>query len=323
MDTSNIQKTLRISFIITVQNTDTEELKACLASITSLSLSDQERELIVVDNGKLDLTSASVIELLDHCIYLRLPQCSRSEMRNKALEITSGNYIQFIESADRLLTSPYEHCLDIIRFQKSDVVVYQTTSEETAKFTLSHTGPLTGTAFLKSDSYPISVCSILFHKDILIGQRFDTHITQGEEAEFIPRLLLKAEYIYTTTAQAYHSKMALGQGSFANDTPQPGASQGDIERIIERLQTLATTLPGNEQQALNRRIAYMSLQHLINLAKKHGKTKVLDEAIASLKRKRLYPLPELPGEKRYNALRFVLDHKISRNLLTFFLHRHS
>ena len=44
--------------------------------------------------------------------------------------MASGQYLQFIDADDYLLRTAYEHCLDIVRNQKPDIVMFDFTNEE-------------------------------------------------------------------------------------------------------------------------------------------------------------------------------------------------
>ena len=109
--TSDIQAPL-VSFIVTTYNLPLEYLKECLDSILQLTLSDKEREIILVDDGSDICPLNDLSEYLVHIIYLRQANQGVSVARNYGMMIAKGRYIQFVDGDDYLIQSAYEHCLE-------------------------------------------------------------------------------------------------------------------------------------------------------------------------------------------------------------------
>ena len=116
-----------ISFIIPYHNEPLNMLRQCLDSILSLSLSNDEREIIVVDDGSNYSPINDLRDIQDHIIYVRQKNGGLSHARNTGLRLATGEYVQFIDADDYLLRAPYEHCLDIMRYQEPDVVMFNQT----------------------------------------------------------------------------------------------------------------------------------------------------------------------------------------------------
>ena len=104
-----------ISFVIAYYNLPVEMLIQCIDSITALSLSREEREIIVVDDGS-DLSPLNdMTGQRDDIIYVRQQNGGLSSARNMGLALAKGQYIQLVDADDYLLQAPYEQCLDIVR----------------------------------------------------------------------------------------------------------------------------------------------------------------------------------------------------------------
>lgn len=84
--TSDIQAPL-VSFIVTTYNLPLEYLKECLDSILQLTLSDKEREIILVDDGSDICPLNDLPEYLVHIIYLRQANQGVSVARNYGMMI--------------------------------------------------------------------------------------------------------------------------------------------------------------------------------------------------------------------------------------------
>ena len=125
--TQDLQKRPLISFIVTTYNLQPELLAECLDSIIALSLSDLEREVILVDDGSDIPAIMQLADYQDNIIYIRQSNRGLSEARNAGMRIATGKYIQFVDGDDKLLPTPYEHCVDIARYNDPDVVMFNFT----------------------------------------------------------------------------------------------------------------------------------------------------------------------------------------------------
>ena len=104
-----------ISFILPYFNLPVAMLCECIDSILALSLSTSEREIIVIDDGS-EITPVEELKKYgDHIIYIRQKNLGLSEARNTGIQMARGQYLQFVDSDDLLIPSPYEHCIEIGR----------------------------------------------------------------------------------------------------------------------------------------------------------------------------------------------------------------
>lgn len=142
--TSDIQAPL-VSFIVTTYNLPVEYIKECLDSILQLSLSDKEREIILVDDGSDICQLNELSEYLTHIIYLRQPNQGVSVARNYGMMMAKGRFIQFVDGDDYLIQSAYEHCLDIVRYHQPDIVTFKFSKDNSAEATYELPIPVSGT----------------------------------------------------------------------------------------------------------------------------------------------------------------------------------
>ena len=125
-----------VSFIVTTYNLPTDMLAECLRSILSMSLSKEEREIILIDDGS-DLSPLDdLLDMRDDIIYLRQANRGLSVARNVGITLATGRYIQFVDGDDYLIRAPYEHCLDIVRYHDPDIVTFQPSEEATTEVPL-------------------------------------------------------------------------------------------------------------------------------------------------------------------------------------------
>ena len=108
-----------VSFIVTTYNLPVALLEECLNSILALSLTKDEREIILVDDGS-DTPPINQLPQKGELIFIRQDNQGLSVARNIGIERAQGEYIQFVDGDDYLLTVPYEHCLDLVRRDRSE-----------------------------------------------------------------------------------------------------------------------------------------------------------------------------------------------------------
>ena len=118
-----------ISFIITYYNLPTDMLVKCTDSILALPLGNDDREIILIDDGS-DTSPLDALDERNKLIkYIRQQNAGLSAARNKGIEAAQGDYIQFVDGDDMLLTEPYKLCLDTIRQDKPDMLMFKMTND--------------------------------------------------------------------------------------------------------------------------------------------------------------------------------------------------
>ena len=145
----------QISFIITTYNIDDEMLRSCIDSILRLSLSRDDREIILVDDGSDLPPLTSISDIIDEIIYIRQRNQGLSAARNRGLQIANGEYIQFVDGDDMLIQAPYEHCLDIARYHNPDMVIFDTSHSPTSEVAFEYNGPISGSEYMHSYFPPL------------------------------------------------------------------------------------------------------------------------------------------------------------------------
>ena len=102
-DLRKYDKTPLVSFIIPTFNTDPTMLRSCIDSIRNLSLSNDSREIIVIDDGSDTPAISTLLDISDDIIYVRQPNQGISRSRNRGIDMAKGKYIQLIDGDDYLL----------------------------------------------------------------------------------------------------------------------------------------------------------------------------------------------------------------------------
>lgn len=323
-----------VSFIITTYNLPVEMVEECLNSITNLSLAEDEREIILVDDGSEVSLEKHFCSDATECgktakhgggiIYVRQENQGLSMARNHGISLAKGQYIQFVDGDDYLLPSSYNHCLDIVRSKSPDMVLFEMTSNPRSLTLPSSVGEklrkeknMTGWEYMLNHNLHGSSCSYVFRSEVLGSLRFTSGILHEDE-EFTPLLMLRAGSVIKMAGVAYFYRMR--KGSITNKTDSEVHTQKslrDTEQILYRLQSKLLEYPETGQMALGRRIAQLTMDYLFRVATITHDTGSLNAAIDSLKARGLYPLPKKRYTTKYVLFRMLISSPVGRRALVF------
>lgn len=306
-----------VSFILTDYNLPTELLCECIDSILRLSLLPSEREIIIVDDGSDGSPMNDLLRYGDDIIYVRQKNGGVSTARNTGMAMAKGQYIQLIDGDDCLLQAPYEHCLDIVRHhQDADVVMFDFTHNEHEKQNAFGTPEkISGTSLMHTKNLRGSACCYLFRQAVRGQLSFTPGIEYGEDEEFTPQLLIRAETVYITDAKAYFYRERQTSAVHQQNEERTNKRLFDHMTVIKRLNVLADTRPYEERQALLRRVAQLTMDHIYNTIMTTRSAERLNETLEELKREALFPLPDKDYSTKYVWFRRMTNSRWGRKLL--------
>ena len=313
----NIQtpKTPLVSFIVTYYNIPIDMLRECIESIVNLSLKEEEREIILIDDGSDVVPLDELIDYRDQIIYLRHKNMGVSDARNKGIDICKGKYIQFVDADDCLIKSNYEQCLEKVKNNDPDMVLFRLSRDSVEVDSPEYFyGPVTGTDYMRHNNLCASACSYIFRKKLLVGLRFTSGILHEDE-EFSPQLILRADTVFSTDNCAYYYRERMGSRLNSNDPDNQKKKLDDAEYVIFELDHLAATLPSAERIALQRRVAQLSMDHIYNVIMSTHSEKILDEYLERLRKRGLFPLPDREYTLKYSYFRKMINTKLGKKIL--------
>jgi glycosyltransferase involved in cell wall biosynthesis len=192
-----------ISFILTYYNLPVEMLIECIESILALSLQADEREIIVVDDGSKIRCVNELTKYDDEITYIRQRNMGLSEARNTGIQMATGEYLQFVDADDQLIKTGYDACIGIARELHPEMVLFDFTKTKTQTSAFQHSPLQSGSHYMRHHNLHGTACGYLFQRAILGELRFTAGIFHEDE-EFTPLLLLRAETVCATNAQAYY-----------------------------------------------------------------------------------------------------------------------
>ena len=303
-----------ISFIIPIYNVPGEMFCKCIDSILALSLRGCEREIIVVDDGSKKNLIGEAAEFIDDIIYIRQKNGGVAAARNLGLRMASGRFIQFVDGDDMILPI-YEHVIDLLRFETTDLVMFDFANKCQNHIEYSDEGPFTGAELMRRSNIHGSAWGFVFESNILGSLRFTPGIAYGEDEEFTAQLLIRAERVFRTTAKAYFYRPR--PSSAIKDASIKGRLRRlhDTKSVILHLHSLKDSLTHVDRIAMKRRTAQLTMDYIYNIIVLTRSRRYLDRELDALRKHGLFPLPDLNCTTKYNWFRRLSNSKAGLAIL--------
>ncbi len=305
-----------VTFIVSYYNLPVQMLCKCIDSILALSLTAEEREVIVVDDGSYTSPMNGLMQYGNDIVYVRQKNAGLSAARNLGINMATGRYLQFVDGDDCLLPAAYNHCLDLLhKHDDADMVLFDFSTENDEVPTKYTDGqPISGTDYLRHHNIRGSACLCLFRQATLSQLRFTPDIYHEDE-EFTPQLLLRAERIYTTDARAYYYNRRPNSITSDTDEAKTQKRLDDLHSVILKLHTTADRLPQNDRLALQRRVAQLTMDLIYQTIIQTRSARQLDACIDRLRSEALFPLPDADYSQKYIWFRRLSGTKMGRTML--------
>ncbi len=317
MENKQQETTPLVSFIITNYNLPVKLLSECIDSVLALSLSPNEREIIVVDDGSDVSLLNDLMTYSDNIIYVRQKHSGVSVARNTGIQMANGQYLQFIDGDDYLIRTTYEHCLDIIRYNRDiDVVLFDFThSKRLQETTYNDSEKMKGADYMRNNNIHGSACCCLFRKSARGSLTFTPGIQYCEDEEFTPQLLLRADCICFTDAKAYYYRTHNASATHQINADSSRQRLDDMQKVILHLNNIADALPTDERTALQRRVAQLTMDYLYKIIILSCSKQELFTRIEALKSYGLFPLPNKKYTSKYYWFRKLTNSRAGLLLL--------
>lgn len=273
---------MKISFVIPYFNEPLDVLQNCVESILSLHLEEEEREIIVVDDGSRQSPISGLLKFGDRIILLSQENGGPGAARNNGTSRAVGDYIQYVDSDDTL-TSDYNLCIDVLRKEEPDVLMFN--SERRKRIVCR-----SGMEFMLHYNLRGAAWGIVFKKNALGGLRYDTGLINEDEL-FNALLVLNAGKVIDAPIKAYNYSFREDSRSHNMSPDKLARRLDDMETIIWRLRDVAHQSPGQKRTALERRVSQLTMDYLYTvLLQTHG-LRELKSRMVRLHSLGLYPLP--------------------------------
>lgn len=115
-----------LSVIVTVYNRE-KYIERCLQSLVHQNLSEDDYEIIVINDGSTDASKAMIETMCQSYPQIHLYNKENSgvaDTRNVGLSYATGTYLTYLDSDDFVEENAYPEILDIARIGNYDIIVY-------------------------------------------------------------------------------------------------------------------------------------------------------------------------------------------------------
>ena len=305
-----------VTFIITCYELPVQMLLECIDSILALSLRSSEREIIVVDDGSSVSPMNGLMQYGDDIVYVRQRNQGVSMARNTGIRMARGQYIQFVDGDDHLIQSAYEHCLDIVRINNSiEMVLFDFTSQSTSQVVFKDQPVCSGTEYMLHHNIHGTACGYFVKRSTLSNLRFTPGITNGEDEEFTPQLLIRAEQVCVTDARAYYYRQRKSSVVHQKDDTSRQKRLDDTVSVIKNLNAMTDRLPTTEKLAIQRRVAQLTMDHIYNTIVLTRSRAELERRLEELRAEGFFPLPDRDYSQKYRWFRKMTNSAMGRSIL--------
>lgn len=309
-----------ITFIVAVYRIPDALLTACLRSIMAVRLDLGTKEIIVVDDGnEEDIAASWPAEWKEQIVLLRQPNQGAAAARNAALDRAQGEYIQIVDADDFLFPQLYSGLLLFTVLHKLDVMAFRSTSRETVADDglRLECGLIDGASYMLRRNVRAASWGYIFRRATLGDLRFDPSLRHEEDELFTPQLLLRAKVVYSSLATPYFYRQREGSLTNADHATFINNHLPNFEYVLPILQHL--DLPEREREAMDRRVAQLTMDYLYNVVRHTRSLSALNERIEWLRERSLYPLPDRRYTWKYVTFRRLVSWRLTRRLLVLLI----
>lgn len=300
-----------ISFIITTYNLPAHYLLRCIDSVFSSSLNQDEFEIVLVDDGSKIKILPELKQYQNLIRYIYQGNKGASGARNTGIDHAKGEYIQFIDGDDYLLTKPYNYCIDILKQEEPQLLLFKYTKNKDHEGSYKRSKSTTGADYMLHNNLQLSVDTSIFKRSILDGLHFSCG-RLNEDEEFMPLLLLRAKNFIAIDANAYFYETR--QESCSNNIGITILKKRleDTKNILLHFNKLIPTLSNKERLALERRTAQLTMDYIYNTIKYLNDYNELVHRINELRKYHLFPL-----KNRYYTTKYYLFRALTLSTLGY------
>ena len=311
-----MQENPLISFIIPVYDIPQTTLCQCLERILAVQI-EGGKEIIVVDDGSQKPVAKQLTPHLRSAIRLiRQDNQGAAAARNVGLDTATGEYIQFVDADDYLLSNAYNRLATFAIKEEADLLTFRSTSSKVYKeHHFPILGPTDGATYMTHHYVRVMPWGYIFRRSVCADLRF-TSGSYYEDEEFTPLLFLRCKKMFHTLSEAYFYSEREGSLTRSYNVDFTQKRFPDFERIILHLHLLQTQTFGHEKEALRRRVAQITEDYLYNIMRFTHNYQILQQTMQRLKSKGILPLPTIGYSVKYLLFKWLMMLPLSRRVLT-------
>jgi len=227
-------------------------LKETIVSVLGQTLKDLE--VIVIDDGSTDDTGKIVASFKDDRIkYYYQENKGLPNARNKAMEMSRGEYIAFLDHDDLWLPTKLEKQVDLLNSHSDIALVYSNYfcffPNGKKKLVLKGRQPQDDAFEGFLCNYPVGILTAMVRKKVIdrLGLFFDENVTLCEDYDFFIRLAYQAKAAYITEPLALYRIHSNMQSIKFGDR-----YSHEITYIVDKLKKMYPDLQNKYADAMSR-----------------------------------------------------------------------
>lgn len=313
-DTQIIKRPL-VSFVIPYYNLPADMLVECIESILALSVCREELEIIIIDDGSEINLEYTLKKFYKDIIYIRKKNEGVSVARNVGINASNGEYIQFIDGDDSLNSFLYSRCLNILKKEKPDMIMFGFCNKRHNQQKCHINGPFNGVEYIIDNNIRAAVWGYVFKKELVSGLSFIKGIDYGEDEIFTPQLLLRARRLFYTDAKIYFYRIRENSAINSKGKRNLIKRLNDIEFAIYYLYNVSASLQNDSRNALLRRVHQLTMDYIYNIIVLTHSSYHLEKRVCRLLCKNMFPLPKRKYTYKYGLFRIIVNNVIGRRIL--------
>ncbi len=300
-----------ISVIIPAYNVE-EYIEKCIYSI--LDQTYKNIEVIVINDGSTDNTGNLINNILgsnDRGIVIHKSNSGVSAARNSGIEVSSGEYLIFVDGDDFISPDLVEYMLHLVNSTKSDFCLStscftMTGEKQTKKEFIKKIYSEDATVLLLSPDVMVGCWNKIYKRELIVNNKiwFSTELFYGEGLSFITRVSQISKSIGVGNRKVYY---------YRRNNENSATTKFDISKIYngeKSLSKIKDSLILKTSRIINMHDLHLSIYSLGAIVKL--KQNKLDKKYKSdYKRWRSFI------RKKYLKLIFIQEITIYRKLLLF------
>lgn len=293
-------KNYRLSIIIPTFNVE-DYIQETLTSCLNQDISQEEYEIICIDDGSSDATVSKIEEIASANKNIKLftqKNSGVSATRNRGIDLARGNYIWFVDSDDLiapncigpLLNKVEEYEAEKLLFGMEHFTTQPKAHNQQVNFEFCDTNDKMY-AFVYSHNGG-GVCRSFYKTEFLRQNelRFNTKLAFSEDIFFDFAVLINCQKCLKTENVSYFYRQRIGSAMHSNNFDKHISSMQLLAK--EYLSITKKDIPKSWKKLSKRKSQFAIKALLFSLVQK-GDIKYAKECLNELKKEGLYPYPFL------------------------------
>lgn len=223
----------KISVIVPVYNSS-EYIVECVESI--LGQTYKNLEVILVDDGSTDnsLEICNKLRSLDsRIVVLHQENAGPGAARNKGIEISTGEYIAFVDSDDTVAADMYEALAELAIKHGADLVCSSLNKNESEVCIKILDREEALYARIKTHDISDSSCDKLYRRDLFSKHKYPTDRSISEDSALIYRLVSESAVTVITNQKFYNIRQTNDSLSRCDYAPRFRFTVLTYEEMVE------------------------------------------------------------------------------------------